>query len=196
MILMLDPLEAVWILLNTAAVLLTGQALLEARVNQKSVHALNGHAREIVADGIVRREFIRLAIQVILLLLVVPGIFSSRPTPLSPFVLALMAIAILLLISSLFDAAERKRLFLTVAKELIKENDSALARLEVALAINTQISQTASDQAERAYHEANDVNNKIAAQGVALISLEQDRADREEESDKARRPPSSTPKQE
>lgn len=44
---------------------------------------------------------------------------------------------------------------------------------------NTRISQEASDNADAAYHEANTINQKLAAQGDALIQQGVDRADRD-----------------
>lgn len=105
-----DPIEVAWILINITAVVLTVYALRDARVTQEAVIALNGKARELVAQQNVRREWLRLIVQVCLLVIVIPGLFNDRPVPLSPIVIDLMAIPVILLLSTVLDLRDRRRL--------------------------------------------------------------------------------------
>lgn len=182
---MVNVVEGLWIALGLTAFALTFTALVDARASQKAVKALNGKAREIAADGIVRREVIRLIVQSLLLSLVIPGLFSDAETPFfNPFVLTLMGVQGMILLSTVLDGRDRKALTMVVAGELLNVQTSALNRIEEKLDANTEISQKASDHADAAYHEANSVNLKIAAQGEALITqgeeLAADRKDRAE----------------
>ena len=165
----IDLVEAVWIALNLSTLILTASAYWDARADRSAVALLNGHARELAANGIVRREAFRLAIQSLLLLIVVPGAFSDVPTPLNYFVGILMAIPVLLLVSSILDARDRKQMVVLVTADTLAKREDALERIEAALEHNTEISQQASDHADAAYHEANNVNNKIASQGAVLV---------------------------
>ena len=67
-------------------------------------------ARTLVAAGSVRREWVRLGVQLLLLSLIVPGIFVDRPTQISWPVLALMGASAGLLVNTIADARERYRL--------------------------------------------------------------------------------------
>jgi hypothetical protein len=162
-------LEFVWVMLNTVTLVFTITALFDARADREAVRILNGRARELAATGIVRRELVRVIVQVLLLSIAVPGLFSDRQTTLSPALAALMAVPVFLLLASFWDARERKRMTTIVAAEALVTKTDAFARIEEALAANTAISQEASDHADAAYKEANSVNEKIANQGAALV---------------------------
>ena len=179
---MIDPVEGLWIALGLTAFVLTFTAFTDARASQKAVRVLNGRAREMAADGIVRREVIRLVVQVLLLSLVIPGLFDDRQTDLfNPLVLTLMVIQGLILFSTILDSRERKSLTILVAADLLNVQTNVLNRIEEKLDANTQISQKASDHADAAFHEANSLNMKIAAQADALITQgEELAADRKE----------------
>ena len=110
MTLSIDPIEAFWVLVNTVTAILTVIALIDARQTEVAVRELNGRAREIVAHGNVRREWFRLLVQLLLLMLAAPGLFVDRPIPLSPPILTLITIPIVLLISTLLDYRERRKL--------------------------------------------------------------------------------------
>jgi hypothetical protein len=155
---------------------LTVSALVDARADSQAVRLLNGKARELAAAGNVRRELLRLIVLILLLSIVVPELFDDAEIALSPFVVALMAITIVLLVSTILDAKDRRAMTAVVAADLLNAGVSALQRIEEKLDQNTEISQQASDHADAAYHEANDVNNKIARQGDALLQQGEDRA--------------------
>ena len=174
MTLSVGPIEAIWILVNTVTFALTLSSFVDARADREAVRLLNGHARELAATGLVRREGFRLAVQLLLLAIAVPGVFVDREIALSPVVAALMAIALILLASSYFDARDRKAMTVLVAAELLVEATTRFDRLEAQLAQNTEISQQASEHADAAYKEANDVNRKIASQGAVIIEQGED----------------------
>jgi hypothetical protein len=81
------------------------------------VKLLNGKAREIATLGHVRREVMRGLVQVLLLAVAVPSLFSDRDISLTPALAALMAVPVLLLLQSYLDARERRLLTLVVARE-------------------------------------------------------------------------------
>lgn len=173
----ISVLESVWIALNLSTLILTVSFLLDALADRSAVRRLNGQARELAAAGIVRREAFKVAVQALLLSVVVPGALTPGEPTLSFTVGALMSISVLLLASSLLDARERKAMTILVAVEMLGERTGSLARVEAqnaglaeAVADNTRISQAASDHADHAYREANSVNEKIAAQGAALLA--------------------------
>jgi hypothetical protein len=163
MVFSVDYVEALWVILNLVTAALTLSALVDARADRSAVRLLNGHARDLAANGIVRREAIRLVVQVLLLAIAVPGLFSDAPRPLTPGLVMLMAIPVLLLLSSFFDARDRKALTVLVAADLLATRATKDAEIIAALHENTRISQKASDAADAAYHEANTVNAKLAA---------------------------------
>jgi hypothetical protein len=163
MVFSVDYVEALWVILNLVTAALTLSALVDARADRSAVRLLNGHARDLAANGIVRREAIRLVVQVLLLAIAVPGLFSDAPRPLTPGLVMLMAIPVLLLLSSFFDARDRKALTVLVAADLLATRATKDAEIIAALHENTRISQKASDAADAAYHEANTVNEKLAA---------------------------------
>lgn len=104
------PVELAWVLINGAALALTVLALVDARADARTVSALNGKAREIVTAGNVRREALRVIAQALLLLLGVPALLSERDVGLSPFVLQLIALALVMLLSTALDARDRSLL--------------------------------------------------------------------------------------
>jgi hypothetical protein len=176
-----SPLEFAWLLVNTVTLVFVVNALFDARADRRAVRLLNGKARELAATGIVRRELTRVIKVALLLSVAVPGLFFAdgqvRPEPLRVYpIVALMAIALLLLVQSFWDARDRKAMTVLVTAEALVTKTDAFSELKGMLADNTRISQEASDHADKAYHEANDVNNKIARQGAALVEQGEARA--------------------
>lgn len=176
MTLSVNLVEGLWIFINLAAFSLTLTALVEARADRAAVKILNGHARELAADSIVRREAIRVVVQLLLLSVAVPGLFVDRPIVFTPAVGALMAVPVLILISSFLDARDRKSLTVLVAADLLADTTNELAAIRADIAENTEVSREAVVEARRAYHEANSLNEKIAVQGEALVAQGEDRA--------------------
>lgn len=170
------PIEAAWVIVNLATFAFTLSAFVDARADRSAVKLLNGHARELIANGTVRREGIRVTVQLLLLSVVAPGLFSDRDIALSLPIVALMTVPVLLLLSSFFDARDRKALTVIVAADIVSDASKRFDRLEDALVENTRISQQASDHADKAYHEANSVNEKIASHGAVLVQQGEDMA--------------------
>lgn len=106
--------EATWLVLNVVTLFLTVYALVDARADERAVRALNGEAREIVTEGNVRRETFRVILQVQLLFVALPGLFSDREATLNPIVLVLMSIPVVLLLATIFDARDRMLLARTI----------------------------------------------------------------------------------
>lgn len=107
-----DPIETVWIVMNTVAVLVTGASFLEAMQRWNEARRLNGKhaARRLVARSNARREGMRAVAQLLLLSLVLPGLTIDRPTPLNAFTFALIAISAVLLVQTVWDTRDRFRL--------------------------------------------------------------------------------------
>lgn len=113
----IDRVELVWILVNAVAVAVTLWVLLDAVRDFRVVRIRNGaaspalnRARVLAAGHAVRRHAVRLLIQLLLLALVLPELLVDREVPLSPFVLTLVAVAVLMLINSLADWRESAQL--------------------------------------------------------------------------------------
>jgi signal transduction histidine kinase len=172
-----NPVELTWVMLNTVTLVFTLTALFDARADRAAVRLLNGRARELAASGIVRRELIRVMVQVMLLAVALPGLFTpDRNTPLNPVVAMLMAVPVLLLISSFLDARERKALTVMVTAEALVLKTDALDRIEGKLDRNTEVSAEAVIEARRAYQEANHLNEKLAAQDQQIADISEDAA--------------------
>lgn len=173
MTLHVDPIEALWFVVNATTLLLTVLALFEARrdlgiarVDDSSSH----EARELTARGNVRREFLRVVVQALLISLVVPQLFSDRPVTLSPFVVALILVAMVLLTSTIFDRRDRDALG-DMLLDLVKSERATLA-LEASVQENIELTREAGAQAKKAYTEANSVNEKIEALGIIVTHKE------------------------
>lgn len=184
MSLAIDPLEAFWVTILAIAFGVTLMGLIDARDNSKAIKLLNGHARELAAAGTIRREALRLVVQALLFSVAVPGLFEDRPVHLSWPLVALMLVPVVLLHATVMDARDRRRMTAITAAELVIERDDSVKRLMRAIEENTAISQAASDNAEKAYHEANTVNEKIAHQGERIDILGADQAERASVADK------------
>jgi hypothetical protein len=181
---MIDGIEFTWVTLNTVTLVFTITALFDARADRAAVRLLNGKARELAATGIVRREAIRVVVQILLLSIAIPGLFSDRATTLNPVTVVLMAVPVLLLLASFWDARERKTMTLLVTADALNVKTDAFERIETALAHNTEVSTEAAAAAKDAYREANNVNVKIASQGAAILRQgETMKADRARASD-------------
>lgn len=115
----INPIEAIWVLLNFSTLILSISAFFDARADQAAVRRLNGQAREIAVAGIVRREGFRLLIQTLLLAIIVPALFTEGDVKVSVALVVIMVIPVLLLLSSLFDARDRKAMTILVAADAI-----------------------------------------------------------------------------
>lgn len=177
MTLHVDALEALWFVVNTTTLALTLLALLEARrdlVIARNDETVRHQAREITAYGNLRREGLRVVTQLLLISVVVPGLFSDRPITLSPALLALVLVPVVVLTSTVFDARDRSKLG-AMLLELVKADRELLA-LESSVQEGNELTREGIRHAEAAYHEANDVNRKIADL-TELVAGKEDKAD-------------------
>ncbi len=143
----MELLIAFWVAVNGTCAILTALALIDAW----RLRGIGGAARRIVARGNVRRVALALAVQVALLSLAVPGYTVWK----------LIAAAVLLLVSTVLDAIDRRSLRHLTLEEVLAERDTTLARIE-------QKVEEVGRQATAAYHEANSVNQKIDARTHAI----------------------------
>ena len=106
----IDDVEWLWIALNVLTFVLTLYARRQARIDQRAVQGINGKAREVSAAGGVRRETVRVGLQLGLLSLVwwSGGLTSDRDVTLNPFVVTLFAIAIGMFVNSALDLRDRR----------------------------------------------------------------------------------------
>ena len=140
MSLSVDPVEGIWFLVNLVALVITFRAYIDARADREAVRALNGAIRELTATGFVRSAGLLVIAHLLLLSVVIPGLFVDRPVVISPIVLALVAVPIVLLTSSVMDVRDRRRI-------------SALA--ESLVPASPRMSAAAGELADAAYDEAN-----------------------------------------
>lgn len=130
----LSLVELVWVTLNTVTLALTIHALADARADRRAVRLLDGRAREMAADGAVRREQLRVVVQVLLLIAVIPGVFFL---PSWITIVALMAVPAMLLANSLLDARDRRALIAALAEEINHDTETSIERLEGKIDANT-----------------------------------------------------------
>lgn len=170
-----------WVIVTGVTVLFQVNALIDARADQVAVNALNGAARELGTEMAVRREAFALFVVGLLFLAALPAVFYPDPVT-RPESLRLLSIGFLmlapvvLLLASIIDRRDRRRMTLIIASELglaaAVESGSIrrlLADIGLQLAENTAISQGARDDAHEAAEVANHVNEKIASLDKALL---------------------------
>lgn len=126
MTLHVGPVEWFWLVVNVTAALITVLSLRHAYLSRAAVRALNGKAPRLVAGGDVRREWIRLAIQAGLVIVVIPNLFIDREirlfTDTGPNfgLIALILVPVGILANSALDAIDRQRLLRTEKVDLIR----------------------------------------------------------------------------
>jgi soluble P-type ATPase len=111
------PVEDFWMAINMLTAAMTVFGLADAIRARRVVRALNGRAREIVAAGNVRNEFFRMVKASILLVLGLWAVSVPGDTPLSPFVVLMMAYALTLFIGTALDRRDRQALLHLVATD-------------------------------------------------------------------------------
>jgi hypothetical protein len=126
----IQPIEAVYLVIILAALFLTFSALVDARADSAAVRLLNGKARELAAAGNVRREVLRIVVLLLLLVIALPGLFSDTEVRLTAPVLALIAIPLVLLHSTILDARDRRAMTVVVTADLLHAHSTALDRIE------------------------------------------------------------------
>jgi hypothetical protein len=154
-------------------------------------------ARMLVLNGNIRRDSIRLATQLCLLAVVAPSLFRPGEVPLvldlstpesllmtltTVAVLSLLAVPVLLLVNSVLDFRDRRRLRAVVVALVEDERSDLLAAIDRVGGETVDAIDKVGDKADAAYHEANQVNVKIASLDQRLFDQgEQAAADRAEE---------------
>jgi len=176
-----NAVEAVWLVASALGFIVTAYALADALSQRAIVQKLNDRAAELAAANNVRREALRLLVQALLLIAVLPRLFDDRETPLTITVAALIAVPIVLLVDSLLALRDRRRLVGVVLEEIQTEQQQAsqriedsMARIEHDLADNTARTIDAGAKADAAYVVANDVNTKLTdvTEAATIVSGE------------------------
>jgi hypothetical protein len=126
----INSVEAMWLIVNFTTLLVTLLALWDTWQARSVVLKLNGRAREIVAAGNVRREVVRLGTQLLLIGIVIPQVFIENEIQMSYGVGLLMAVPVLLLINSLLDTFDRKRVVRIISEEIITERRQSMAKIQ------------------------------------------------------------------
>lgn len=188
MTLHIDPVEALWFIVNTATLIFSILALAEARrdLNAAALVEPKIEARLVVARGNVRREFLRVIVQTLLLSLVIPLLFDDRPVTLNPFVVALILVAVTLFTSTFFDRRDRDRLArlliemvtaekATVAQESSVQEGIALTKegLQHAKVAAVKVAE-ALDVANHSNAKIAETNEKLADIGHEIVELRKD----------------------
>lgn len=157
----MTPIELFWISVNVLGLSLTLWALLDAQRNVNAVRSMNGAIVGVAARGNLFREQIRLVIQVIFVVIGLLAATDARATTLTLPVLLLMAVPVLLVISSLSEARDRRLIGTKSTASVVAERDRRMDRLEyrgqelsAKIDENTRITQQASDNAAAAFNEA------------------------------------------
>lgn len=114
------PVEAVWLLLTISGSVITLWALLDARRDRDAIAHLNGDVRSIAVKGNVRREWVRFLIQVVLMSLVLPSLFSDAEVRLTWFTAALMSLPALQLVNTGSDYIDRRRIARKLTAEMAR----------------------------------------------------------------------------
>jgi hypothetical protein len=110
--------EAFWLITLGVACLISTAALADAIADRRAIKSLNGKARRIIGAGNIRREAVRLIVQLLLFLLAVPAVFDDRDIPLSPTLVVFLCVPVVLLLNSIFDLIERRALSKIIEDEI------------------------------------------------------------------------------
>lgn len=171
--------ELLWLAINGIAVVLQLIAWQDARRDRADVALANGPIRRATAQGNVVRERLRTAGQLILLGLVAPALFDDREVRLSPFVLALIALSLVLLGLALVDWRLRRQLAGITREQIDDERrrsqqriENGMARLEQAAERNLTATRHAAEESEKAAEAANSMNEKWLAGQVRADASE------------------------
>lgn len=97
-------LEVIWISVSLIGVSITSYLLTQSNADRDVVRKMNGRARLVAVSGDVRREALRLTVQVLLLVVA----FSQVPREVR--IGLLMAVPVVMCVQSALDLRERRRL--------------------------------------------------------------------------------------
>ena len=141
-----NPVELFWLSVNSLTFAVTLWALIDARKDLAAVRALNGHIRGIIARGNVRREWVRLGVQALLLGIAVPGLFSDRETAITPVLAMFLCVPVLLLANTLLDHRDRGRVADRLAKDIETARTAQIGRIETLAQDTKDIAEETNDR--------------------------------------------------
>ncbi len=153
-------------------------ALIEARRDQiaaRDDEDATGDARRLTARGNVRREALRTVVQLLLISIVIPGLFTDRAITLTPALIALILVPIVLFTSTVFDARDRTRLA-DMLLAAVRAERSALA-LESSVQEGNALTREGIAASKAAQEEANHANRKLATLTELVAGKEDKPAD-------------------
>lgn len=162
-VLHIDPIEALWFVVNAATLFFTLAALIDARKDYAAAlsdNDTNAPARRLTARGNVRREVLRTLAQLLFISIVIPGLFMDRAINLSPALIALIAIPVVLFIATVLDARDRGRLA-DMLLTTVRTERAALA-LESSVQEVKGLVVDAAEKVAEALDVANHSNEKLA----------------------------------
>lgn len=102
-----NEVEAVWLLVTVIALATTLDNLRDSHRGWRAVRH-TGRAREVQAFANVRREAIRLVINLSLFVLVIPAIQRPGDTPISPALVVIMLVPLGMALNSFLDGRTRR----------------------------------------------------------------------------------------
>lgn len=120
--------EGFWIAVTGLAIVIAILALADAIADRRAIAELNGKARRLIGVGSIRRETIRLGINLALFTLEIPAMFDDADIHLSPTLVVLLAVPVGILANSFLDLIERRRLSRILASEIAAERDGMQRR--------------------------------------------------------------------
>src|ERR1041385_2204122 len=133
----IDPIEAIWLFATVTGAIFTFFAVMDARADwiahKKLSNGTGLGARGTAAVNDLRRELLRLTIQLALLSIAVPAIFSDRVITLSWPLLILMYVPLALLLQSILDRLARIQLSRIPPEALLAERLDSDRRIQRAL---------------------------------------------------------------
>jgi hypothetical protein len=134
----LSAVEWFWLLVNASALGFQLLSLWWAWDRRSTVKQLNGKAREIAAAGNVRREIIRVAVQLLFIGIAIPSIFSPAEIRLTPPLLCLLLIPPLVCLNSALDVRDTLLLIRIAHSEIEDERARTLTEIKEALDHQTE----------------------------------------------------------
>lgn len=156
----LDPIEVAWITVNLVTAVLTVAALIEARRDWAALKRYNGSARGVVARANIRSEWIRLAIQVAMLVAAIPAVFSDGELVLTLPLLIL--VPVLLLLNTLNARRVRGILGDKLEDEIRSEREASMVRMEARLNVRAdERAGIVTDKTDHIAEVAEDVQAKV-----------------------------------
>jgi hypothetical protein len=126
----IHPVEATWLAITIVTLAITLYALREALISRRVVTQLNGKAREINAQSVVRRERFRVLIQCWLIGIAIPPALRPGDVPFTISVALLMVLPVILLASSMLDLRDHRRILGMHTDAIEAERIASAERIE------------------------------------------------------------------